>query len=121
VNTTDRLAARKQLLRVFEAQIDAYTRAQQPGAGRSWCRGLLCPTAPEAEQPGTPGITMAQMVEKKMKKGLSLGTVVSLMGLLILVFYYCENTTFGDNLNVFLRHFYGDVETVADKLPSVVP
>lgn len=121
VNTTDRLAARKQLLRVFEAQIDAYARFHSRGR-RSWCRGLLCPSAAdEPEEPETPGITMAQMMDRKINKGLSMGTVLSLMGLLILVFYYCEHTTFGDNLNVFLGHFYGTDETVADKLPSVVP
>lgn len=122
MNTGDRLAARKQLLRVFEAQIDSYARAQQPGSGgRSWCSRLLCPAGGGSEQQDTPGIPMGEMVDRKINKGLSLGTVVSLMALLILVFYYCEHTTFGDNLNVFLSHFYGDKETVADKFPSVVP
>lgn len=122
VNTGDRLAARKQLLRVFEAQLNAYARAQQPAGGRSWCRGLLCPAGAESEdQPDTPGIPMSQMVDRSFKKGLNLGALLSLMGLLVLMFYYCEHTTFGDNLNVFLDRFYGSDETVKDKLPSVVP
>jgi polyphosphate kinase 2 (PPK2 family) len=120
VNTTDRLAARRQLLRVFEAQIDSFARAQQPGS-RSWCSRLLCPTGAGPEQQDTPGITMAQMVDRKINKGLSLGTVTSLMGLLILVFYYCEQTTFGDNLNILLRRFYGDEETSVLTFPTVVP
>lgn len=127
VNTTDRYAARKQLLRVFETQLDAYARAQQPKR-QSWCRGLLCPSGAEAEEPDTPGIPLSEMLDRKIKKGLPLGAVLSLMGLLILVFYYCEHTTFGDNLNVFLDQFYGRDGTVAEKLsgqsgklPQVVP
>ena len=118
VNTTNRLAARKQLLRLFEARLDVFLRAQQPRGGRSWCSGLLCPAAAEPEQPDTPGITMAQMMERNEKKYPKLGTVITLMGLLIVLFYYCENTTFGDNLNVFLRRYYGEDETLKDKLPS---
>lgn len=119
VNTTNRLAARKQLLRMFEVQLDAYARVQQPDRGRSWCSRLLCPAAAEPGEPATPGITMAQMMERSVKKGPNLGVVVSLMGLLILVFYYCEKTTFGDNLNVFLHHFYEkETGTLSDQVPS---
>jgi hypothetical protein len=146
VNTTDRLSARKQvslrpccfhfalklysniliswlsqLLDVFEGQIDAFARAQA-GGSRSWCSGLLCPSGAEPEETTeTPGITMSEMMDRKVKKGPNLSGTVALMALLILVFYYCENTTFGDNLNFFLDQYYGTEGKVKDKLPSDVP
>ena len=107
---------------MFEGQIDAFARAQQPDGGKSWCSGLLCPSgaAPE-ETPDTPGITMSEMMDRKVKKGPNLSSTVALMAILIVVFYYCENTTFGDNLNFFLDRYYGTESKVKDKLPSVVP
>lgn len=102
VNTSDRFTVRKQLLQVFCAQLDAYARAKHhETAHPSWCRGLLCPppssSAEEASQ-DTAGIPVSDMVDWKIKKGLSIRTVVGLMALLILLFYYCEHTTFGENI-----------------------
>lgn len=110
VNTTDRFAARKQLLQVFCRQLDAFTDARRRLDGRRRCCGLIGPAAVEPEDLETPGIAMSQMADWKTKKGLSLQTVVALMGLLILLFYYCEHTSFGDNIYVFTKHEVGELE-----------
>jgi hypothetical protein len=110
VNTADRFAARKQLLQVFCRQLDAFVDAKRRGAGRRRCCGLIGPSSVEPEELDTPGIAMSQMADWKTKKGLSLQTVIALMGLLILLFYYCEHTTFGDNLYAFTKQEVDELE-----------
>jgi polyphosphate kinase 2 (PPK2 family) len=103
VNTSDRFAARKQLLKMFCRQLDTYAEFKRHEAGEgSCCRKLLCctpSTRSDEEQAETPGIEMWQMANWKTKKGLSMQTVLALMGLLILLFLYGENTAY-DNLKV---------------------
>lgn len=106
VNTADRFAARKQLLQVFCTQLDAY--AQHAAGRRPWCCGLIGPSSVEPVAHDTPGIEISEMANWKTKKGLRLGTVLALMGLLILTFYYCEHTTFGDNLYRFTKTEVGE-------------
>jgi hypothetical protein len=99
VNTWDRFAARKQLLQIFEAQLDAYALAKHPNKRRSYnpFRGVPAIT----DDHDTPDIDEAEMIGKKMRKRLRMGTVLALIGLLLIVFYYCDHTTFFEQTEGF--------------------
>eukprot|EP00978_Attheya_sp_CCMP212_P024860 scaffold78855_cov50-Attheya_sp.AAC.1 len=99
VNTWDRFAARKQLLQIFEAQLDAYALAKHPNKRLSFnpCRGVPAIT----DDHDTPDIDEAEMIGKKMRKRLRMGTVLALIGLLLIVFYYCDHTTFFEQTEGF--------------------
>jgi len=87
VNTTDRYSARKQLLRAFRVKLERF-KAQH----------ACCPWQQQASQVAhedTPGLSEHEMLEKGFRKPLPIQLLVSLIGLLFLVFFYGEHTTFG--------------------------
>lgn len=97
VNTTDRYAARKQLLRAFAGQMQRYQARK---------RSTLpcCSTQPQqgSEQTDdTPGLTMAE-VEKGFVKPYPISGVLAWCGLLLLMYWYSEHTTFGNNVDSFV-------------------
>ena len=92
VNTGNRYAARKALLRAFSIQLQRFERR------KTWSTCCPSPTKESGAARETPAMTEAEMMEKGFRKPLPVKVILSLAGLLFLVFYYCEHTTFGDNL-----------------------
>jgi len=84
VNTTDRYNARKQLLHAFRVKLERFK-------SKKGC----CPSSGGVVQEDTPGISETEMLEKGFRKPLPIQLLVSLIGLLFLVFFYGEHTTFG--------------------------
>jgi polyphosphate kinase 2 (PPK2 family) len=96
VNTGDRFAARMQLLKSFSVQLQRFKTK------RSWS---CCPsTATTTREEDTPGISEAEMLERGFKKPLPIRWVVALAGIMVLVFYYCEHTTFGHVISLIIHH-----------------
>ena len=79
VNTGNRFAARKQLLRAFSIQLKRFKSRKTE--------------APEGSE-DTPGISEAEMLERGFKKPLPIKFLLALIGMLLLIFYYCQNTNF---------------------------
>jgi polyphosphate kinase 2 (PPK2 family) len=93
VNTTDRYNARKELLQVFEYQLDAFSGPRQ-GLCTRLCPRICCGRQQESADE-SPNLEISEMLDKEYgSRGLRFGTVVSMMGLLAIIFYYCEHTTF---------------------------
>lgn len=109
VNTGDRYNARKQLLSAFRMKLE-----------RFMARNVCWPKSAETDpQQDTPGIDEATMLEMGFSKPLPVQLVVALAGILFLVFYYCEHTTFGTNVDTFIRDStrgIGFNDTVADSV-----
>jgi len=91
VNTTDRYNARKQLLRVFQAQLDAF----RPRKGILQCLS----SATDENAMDTPGIEISDMLDKEFPHRMRASTLMTLIALLVLIWYYVEHTTFGSNLD----------------------
>jgi len=85
VNTTNRYAARQQLIHAFRVKLERFKDHQTCCARRQV-------GAPQAD---TPGISEHEMLEKGFRKPLPIKLLISLIGLLFLVFFYGEHTTFG--------------------------
>jgi hypothetical protein len=94
VNTADRYAARKQLLRVFQAQLDSFN--PRKGFCSHICSRLGIRSQPE--QRDTPGLEISDMVDKAFNRRMRPRTLLLLMGLLVLVWYYVSHTKFGDSV-----------------------
>ena len=97
VNTTDRFAARKQLLRAFAGQVQRY----QVRKRTSLCCGGLGDNRRRNEQEDTPALTVAE-VEKGFVKPYPLPGIIATAGLLFLVYWYADHTTFGKNIDSFV-------------------
>jgi hypothetical protein len=95
VNTGNRFAARKQLLKSFSVQLQRFQTK------RTWS---CCPTTAKKEKEDTPGISEAEMLERGFKKPFPIRWVIALTGIMLLIGYYCEHTTFGDTLALFIHH-----------------
>ena len=96
VNTTDRFAARSQLLRAFGAQMQRFHARQRIPP--------CCPTSrhgghiPEED---TRALTLHE-VEKGFVKPTPVSGLVALAGLLFLLGWYSMNTKFGKNIDTFV-------------------
>ena len=90
VNTENRNTARKQLLKLFQAQLDSFSP-------RKGVCGRICPQIcgrqPAAEE-DTPGIEISDMIDKQVGKRMRPRTLLFLMGLIFIVWYYCLHTEF---------------------------
>ena len=87
VNTGDRYAARKALLHAFRKKLERFKTPK------------CCVPAMESEEKEelTPGsITEDKMMEMGFVKQPPIRLTVAFMGLLLLLFYYCVNTEFGN-------------------------
>jgi polyphosphate kinase 2 (PPK2 family) len=119
VNTTDRYAARKQLLQAFAAQVQRF-HARHPRAvhflpplssfsfSSHHPRRPLQPQSPpppqvqqQQQSPDMSGLTMAETT-KGFVRPFPLPGLVALAGLLFLVFYYAEHTAFGQHVDTFV-------------------
>lgn len=110
VNTTDRYAARKQLLQAFCAQVQRF-HARHPRAKRflPLSSSLLSPRSSRKEQRrphqhqhrDTPALTLAE-TNKGFVRPFPLPGLVGMVGLLWLVFYYAEHTSFGEHVDTFV-------------------
>jgi len=87
VNTTDRYNARKQLLHAFRVKLERFKTHQG-----------CCPkkSGQGDETQDTPAISEKEMLDKGFRKPLPVQLLAALIGLLWLVFYYSEHTTFGE-------------------------
>lgn len=86
VNTSDRFNARKQLLNVFQAQLDSFDVGKQ-----SLC-GLF--HRQRGAERDTPGIEMDRMLASDLGRRFRTRTPLFLMCLLVIVWYYVEHTQF---------------------------
>ena len=88
VNTTDRYNARKQLLHAFRVKLERFKTHQ----------GICCEKQSGEDGPpsDTPAISEKEQLAKGFRKPLPIQLLVSLIGLLLLIFFYSENTTFGE-------------------------
>lgn len=94
VNTGDRYAARKHLLRAFRMKLDRFKMRKEHC---NCCAPRPHPRDDEALQ-DTPGLDVDEMMEKGFTRPLPIQLVVALIGILTIVFYYCEHTTFTNPL-----------------------
>lgn len=93
VNTSDRYAARKQLLSAFRMKLERFKNRKE----YLTCfppRQLSIDGADESQE-DTPGINEEEMLERGFSRPLPIQLVIALMGILVLVFYYGEHTKFG--------------------------
>lgn len=96
VNTGNRFAARKQLLKSFSVQLQRFKTK------RAW---TCCPPpAPKEGRAEPPGVNEAEMLERGFTKPLPTKLIIALAGILFLIFYYCEHTRFGDTIALFIEH-----------------
>lgn len=86
VNTTDRYSARQQLIRAFKVKLERFKETKACCASRK---------AGKSDQQDTPSISEQEMLEKGFRKPLPIKLSIALIGLLFLVFFYSEHTTFG--------------------------
>jgi hypothetical protein len=114
VNTGDRYAARKQLLRSFSVQLRRFKT-------RRVCFPCGPPQTPEAvEGKDTLALSEAEMLEKGFTKPFPLFGLLALIGMLLLIFYYSEHTTFGKNVDTFFNWITGeDSDMDVDALKNV--
>jgi hypothetical protein len=79
VNTGDRFAARKHLLKAFKGKLDRFKQPASPA---------------HSESIDTQAIDESEMIERGFTRPLPIELIVSFACLLVLVFYYSEHTTF---------------------------
>lgn len=99
VNTGDRYAARRKLLHAFDMMLDRFEhRAEQQ----------------EDTPVESPAMDEATMLDRGFSKRMPVQLVVSLAGILILIFYYCQHTTFGTHVTNVVDTFFpaGEGENV---------
>lgn len=87
VNTTDRYNARKQLLHAFRVKLERFKTYHG-----------CCPRKAGKEEhlDDTPAISEKEQLAQGFRKPLPIQLLVSLIGLLLLIFIYGEHTTFGE-------------------------
>lgn len=93
VNTGDRYSARKQLLRAFSYQLERFK-------SRHVC-SCCQPRTSGSEEAETPGMTEDEMLAKGFTKPWPVSLLLSLAGMLLLIYYYCEHTKFDTLLYLF--------------------
>lgn len=102
VNTGDRYAARKRLLRAFLAQVERYQARK---------RSTTTCCVPRQQQSGdaldTPALSVGE-VEKGFVKPFPIPGLLALAGLMFLIFWYAEHTTFGRNIDTFVNWMRAD-------------
>lgn len=107
VNTTDRLAARTQLLRAFAGQIQRFHARKRTVA-------CCVPSREQSDKPlDTPALTVAD-VERGFVKPFPIPGLLAMAGLMLLIFWYAENTTFGTNVDTFVSWMAPD-DSEADR------
>lgn len=101
VNTTDRFAARSQLLRAFAGQIQRFQARKRTS--------ICCnPSRQQSDkQLDTPALTVAEG-EKGFIKPYPIPGLLALAGLIFLLFWYADNTTFGRNVDTFVTWMKSD-------------
>lgn len=102
VNTTDRFAARKELLRAFAGQLQRFHASNR--TTRCWPSSTR-----QIEEHDSPGLSVSE-VEKGFVKPWPLTGLITMAGLLLLLFYYSEHTTFGTNIDTFVTWWTSDKE-----------
>ena len=116
VNTTDRYAARKQLLRAFASQMQRYQARQR--SAPPCCSPQYRQVSDR--QSDTPGLTVAE-VKKGFVRPYPISGLLAWGGLLLLMYWYSVHTTFGNNVDTFvnwLKTEGGEVE-LANRLLEV--
>mmetsp|Transcript_5810 Transcript_5810/g.11854 ORF Transcript_5810/g.11854 Transcript_5810/m.11854 type:complete len:907 (+) Transcript_5810:57-2777(+) len=100
VNTTDRTAARKQLLRAFAGQLKRFEARQR--------NATPCCTLQHGgrynQRNDTPGLTVAE-VENGFVRPYPISGLIAWAGLFFLMYWYAEHTTFGKNLDTFVSWY----------------
>jgi len=86
VNTGDRYNARKALLRAFKMKLQRFKDPK-----------CCCPAPEPSNTAVTPkAITEDEMMDMGFEKAPPIRLIVAFAGLLILLFYYCDHTSFGN-------------------------
>jgi polyphosphate kinase 2 (PPK2 family) len=100
VNTGDRYTARKHLLHAFQVKVDYYQKRKK--------ELLNCsePRLVDVEGPAStpPGLDEEAMLQQGLYRPCSIQFMVTLIGITMIVWYYCKNTTFGE----FKATLFGD-------------
>ena len=102
VNTTDRFNARKQLLHAFGVKLERFKTYHR-----------FCSTKQSGDDGSsndTPAISEKEQLARGVRKPLPIQLIVSLIGLLLLVFFYSENTTFSNPFQAYFdEHFMSEL------------
>ena len=99
VNTSDRYAARKALLGAFRDKLDSFQ-------GKDAC----CPRAQSKMDEEYPiPVSETEMMAAGSKRTPLTGLIISMMGLVIILFYYSINTTFRSPGQIYRDTFIGKI------------
>jgi polyphosphate kinase 2 (PPK2 family) len=99
VNTGNRYAARKHLLRAFCIQLDNFQKRKREHVGSAETQ-----TDNVESQPISLGLDEEAMLQNGLYQPCSIQFFVTLIGISVIVWYYCKNTTFGE----FRAALFGD-------------
>jgi hypothetical protein len=100
VNTGDRYAARKHLLRAFRIKLEYYQKRKREHVDISESRADVIEMQPQP----SPGLDEETMIQQSLYRPCSIQFIVSLLGITVIVWYYCKNTSFGE----FRATLFGD-------------
>ena len=100
VNTTDRTAARKQLLRAFAGQLQRFQARYRSGTPCCPFKNRQTPN----QTNDTPGLTVAE-VENGFVRPYPVSGLIACAGLFFLLYWYAEHTTFGKNVDTFVTWY----------------